>query len=171
MRLPLQPTPFGPPSAVKRRTPFFFILTTRLTTPLALEGFVTTLIPAPLIRTRKPAAALEPCLRKTVSVVLRPTISWPGVIRATLTQGGVMMFCWVISTVAVAVLLATLVSGRSPETTAVLVWVPVALGVVTRVIVTVAPAAIVPMSQFRIAPPVQVPWVEDAETKVFPAGI
>src|SRR5438046_5675940 len=170
MRLPLQPTPFGPPSAVKTRTPFFFIFTTRLTTPLALEGFVTTLIPAPLIRTRKPAAALLPCLRKTVSVVLRPTISWPGVIRLTATQGGVMI-SWVISTVAVAVLLATLVSGRLPDTTAVLVWVPGELGVVTRVIVTVSPAAIGPMSQFRIAPPVQVPFVVVEDTYVFPAGI
>src|SRR4051812_16086359 len=105
-----------------------------------------------------------------VTVVLRPTISWPGVIFAILTQGGVNV-AWVISTLAVAVLLVRLVSGLSPMTTAVLVWVPGWLGVVTRVIVTVAPAAIVPMSQFRIAPPVQVPWVEDAETNVFPAGI
>src|SRR5438477_10196767 len=81
------------------------------------------------------------------------------------------MICWVISTVAVAVLLARVVSGRLPDTTAVLVWVPVALGVVTRVIVTVAPAAIGPMSQFRIAPPVQVPFVVVEDTYVFPAGI
>jgi hypothetical protein len=39
------------------------------------------------------------------------------------------------------------------------------------VIVTEAPAAIVPMSQFRVAPPVQVPCVEVADTNVFPAGI
>src|SRR2546430_16004140 len=105
-----------------------------------------------------------------VTVVLRPTISWPGVIRAILTHGSTNG-APVIWTVAVAVLLATLVSGRLPDTTAVLVWVPVALGVVTRVIVTVSPAAIVPMSQFRIAPPVQVPCVGDAETNGFPAGI
>src|SRR5690242_12736002 len=37
--------------------------------------------------------------------------------------------------------------------------------------VTVPPAAIVPMLQFRTAPPVHVPCVEDAETNVFPAGI
>src|SRR3954465_6682352 len=88
MRLPPQLSPFGPPSGVKRRTPFFFIFTTRLTTPLASEGFVTTLIPAPLIRTRHPAAPLLPCLRKTVRFVLRPTIRWPGVIRFTATHGG-----------------------------------------------------------------------------------
>src|SRR5438045_1174133 len=75
-----------------------------------------------------------------VTVVLRPTISWPGVIFAILTQGGVNV-AWVISTLAVAVLLVRLVSGLSPMTTLVLVWVPAALGVVTRVIVTVAPGA------------------------------
>src|SRR5215475_5780703 len=75
------------------------------------------------------------------------------------------------TTLAVAVLLDTLVSGLSPWTTTVFVCVPSALGDVTRVIVTVAPAAIVPMSQFRIAPPVQEPCVVVAETKVFPAGI
>ena len=53
----------------------------------------------------------------------------------------------------------------------VLVCAPVALGVVTSVIVTVAPAAIVPMLQVRVAPPVHVPCVEDAETNAFPAGI
>src|SRR3954471_858599 len=114
MRLLAQLAPFGPPSGVKTRTPFFFIFTTCLMTPLESERFVTTLIPAPLIRTRKPGAALVPCLRKTVSVVLRPTISWPGVIRLTATQGGETNGA-VIRTVAVAVLLATLVSGRSPE--------------------------------------------------------
>src|SRR3954454_2556983 len=170
MRLPPQLPPFWPPIGVIVMTPFFFIFTTRLMTPLALERLVTTLIPAPLIRTRKPAAALPPCLRKTVSVVLRPTISWPGVIRLTATQGGGRITS-VIWTVAVAVLLARVVSGRLPDTKAVLVWVPDELGVVTRVIVTVAPAAIVPMSQFRIAPAVHVPCVEDAETNVFPAGI
>ena len=68
-------------------------------------------------------------------------------------------------------LLAVFVSGRSPTTETVFVWVPAAVGVVTRVIVTVALAAIVPMLQLRIAPPVQVPCVEEAETNVFPAGI
>src|SRR5947208_16138041 len=98
-----------------------------------------------------------------VTVVLRPTISWPGVIFAILTQGGVNV-AWVISTLAVAALLVRLVSGLSPMTTLVLVWVPAALGVVTRVIVTVAPAALVPMTQFRTAPPVQVPCVVVEET-------
>src|SRR4051812_13008690 len=120
MRLPPQLAPFGPPSGVKTRTPFFFIFTTCLMTPLESERLVTTLIPAPLIRTRKPAAALAPCLRWTVSVVLRPTIKWPGVIRLTATQGGGVNGA-VISTVAVAVLLVRFASGLSPDTTAVLV--------------------------------------------------
>src|SRR5438874_12047623 len=81
------------------------------------------------------------------------------------------MICWVISTVALAVLLARVVTGRSPDTTAVLVWVPDELGVVTWVIVTVSPAAIVPMSQFRIEPPVQVPRDVVEDTYVYPAGI
>src|SRR5437763_11586799 len=40
-----------------------------------------------------------------------------------------------------------------------------------RVIVTDAPAAMSPILQVRIAPPVQLPCVAVAETKVFPAGI
>ena len=45
-----------------------------------------------------------------------------------------------------------------------LLWVPVVLGVVISVIVTWSPAAIGPMSQMRIAPPVQVPCVVVEET-------
>src|SRR5438876_8227864 len=86
------------------------------------------------------------------------------------TQGGVNGL-GVTSTEALATLLPRFVSGRSPDTVAVLVWIPDALGVVTRVIVTVSPAAIGPMLQFRIAPPVQVPFVVVEETYVFPAGI
>src|SRR5438093_570040 len=105
-----------------------------------------------------------------VRVVLRPTNSCFGVTLLIATHGSTNG-APVISTVAVAWLLAVFVSGRLPDTATVLVWVPVVLGVVTRVIVTVAPAAIVPMSQLRIGPPVQVACVEDAETNVFPAGI
>src|SRR5438067_2538008 len=86
------------------------------------------------------------------------------------TQGGVNGL-GVTSTEALATLLPRFASGRSPDTVAVLVCMPVVLGVVTRVIVTVSPAAIGPMSQFRIAPPVQVPLVVVEETYVFPAGI
>src|SRR5215471_1389073 len=75
------------------------------------------------------------------------------------------------TTVALAVLLAVFVSARPPVTVAVFTWLPAVLGVVTRVIVTEAPAAMFPMLQVRIAPPVQVPCVDVAETKVFPAGI
>src|SRR5512143_793976 len=74
-------------------------------------------------------------------------------------------------TVAVAWLLVVFVSGRPPATVTVLVWVPATLGVVTRVIVTDSPAAMSPIVQLRIAPPVQKPFVVVAETKVFPAGI
>ena len=74
-------------------------------------------------------------------------------------------------TVAVAWLLAVFVSGRSPATVTVLVCGPAALGVVTSVMVTVAPAAMVPRLQLRIAPPVHEPWVVVAETNVFPPGI
>src|SRR5437764_4601797 len=77
----------------------------------------------------------------------------------------------VTSTVAVAWLLAVFVSGRSPETATTLVCVPATVGVVIRVIVTDSPAAISPIVQLRIAPPVQVPSVDVAETKVFPVGI
>jgi hypothetical protein len=69
------------------------------------------------------------------------------------------------------VLFAVFVSDRSPLTVTVFVCAPTVLGVVTRVITTFAPAAIGPMSQVRIAPPVHVPCVEDAETNVFPGGI
>ena len=78
---------------------------------------------------------------------------------------------WLTTTDAEAVLLAVFVSALSPTTFAVFVTVPATVGVVTRVIVTFSPAAIVPMLQFRIAPPVQVPFVVAAETKVLPAGI
>ena len=96
-----------------------------------------------------------------VTVVLRPTIRWPGVILLIAMQGATN---GPTSTVAVAVLLVRFVSGLSPDTTAVLVCSPTWLGVVTSVIVTVAPAFIVPMSQFRVAPPVQVPCVVVDET-------
>jgi hypothetical protein len=43
--------------------------------------------------------------------------------------------------------------------------------VVTRVIVTFSPAAMSPMVQWRMAPPVQEPFEAVADTKVFPAGI
>ena len=51
------------------------------------------------------------------------------------------------------------------------VCAPTVLGVVTRVIVTDAPAAMSPIVQLRIAPPVQLPCVVVADTNVLPAGI
>ena len=55
-------------------------------------------------------------------------------------------------TVAVAVLLAVFVSVSLPTTVTVFTWLPVVLGVVAKVIVTVPPAAIVRRLQLRIAP-------------------
>src|SRR5690242_21679907 len=101
-----------------------------------------------------------------VRVALRPTIRWPGVIRPTATQ---KITCGATTTtLALAVLLDRFVSGLSPITTTVFVWVPTTLGVVTSVIVTFWPAVIVPMSHLRVAPPVQVPWLLEAETYVLP---
>jgi hypothetical protein len=85
------------------------------------------------------------------------------------TFGGVTFEATV--TEADAVLFAVVVSGLFPTTVAVFVTVPGVLGVVTRVMVTVAPAAMFPMSQVRIAPPVHEPCVEEADTNVLPAGI
>jgi hypothetical protein len=77
----------------------------------------------------------------------------------------------VTCTVAVALLLPVFVSGLLPLTVTVFVCAPAALGVVTSVIVTDSPAAIVPMVQLRIGPPVQVPLLGVADTNAFPAGI
>src|SRR5437879_648510 len=106
-----------------------------------------------------------------VSFVLRPTNSCFGVTLLTATQNTGGVTTPTVWTVAVAELLPVLVSGLLPATVAVFVWAPTVLGVVTSVIVTDAPEAIVPMLQFRIAPPVQEPCVVVADTKVLPAGI
>src|SRR4051794_31997051 len=157
---------------VKIRIPAFFIFSVCLTMPLLFEALVRRLIFAPLILTWTPLTALPPWVRWIVSVVFRPTNNCLGATLLTATQGfsgGGVNLC--VSTVAVAVLLAVLVSGRSPTTFTVFVCCPTVLGVVTRVIVTDAPAAMSPIVQLRIAPPVQVPCVVVAETNVFPPGI
>src|SRR5262249_17286033 len=134
-------------SGGKTRIPFLFIFRVRLMTPLELAPFVLTLIPAPLIRTRMPLTPRPVAARGIGTRVLRPTIRWPGVIFLMLMHGS--NGTPVISTCAVAVLLLRFVSGLSPDTTAVLVCVPVWLGVVTRVIVICWPAVMVPRLQFR----------------------
>src|SRR4029079_1732412 len=73
--------------------------------------------------------------------------------------------------VAVALLLPVLVSGLLPPTVTVFVCSPIALGLVTRVLVTDSPAAMSPIVQLRIAPPVQLPFVIVADTNVLPPGI
>src|SRR5436190_19169053 len=128
-------------------------------------------MPAPLIRTLMPLTAEPPWVTWIVTVVLRPTNSCFGVTLLTATQGTGGVGVPTTSTVAVALLLLVFVSGLLPATVRVFVCRPTVLGVVTRVIVTDAPAAIGPMVQLRIAPPVQVPWVVVADTNVLPAGI
>jgi hypothetical protein len=118
---------------------------------------------------------------RIVSVVLRPTKSWGGLTLLTATQKVVGGVCGpvgpvgtgapTVCTVAVAVLFEVFVSGLFPLTLTVFVCAPTVLGVVTSVIVTDSPGVIVPMSQVKIAPPVQEPCELDAETNVFPAGI
>src|SRR5260370_747525 len=77
-----------------------------------------------------------------------------------------------IVVVADAVLLAVFGSGSLPFTVAVLVMVPAVAGAVAlMVIVTVAPTARLPTVQVTVPDAcVQVPWVDDADTKVTPAG-
>src|SRR3954447_25499394 len=121
---------------VKIRIPAFFIFSVCLTTPLLFEALVRRLIFAPLILTWMPLTALPPWVRWIVSVVFRPTNSCLGVTLLTATQGFTGGGVPVTLTVAVAWLLLVFVSGLSPDTAAVLVWIPVADGVVISVIVT-----------------------------------
>src|SRR5437870_4535502 len=74
--------------------------------------------------------------------------------------------------VADAVLLAVLGSVSFPLTVAVLVIDPAVAGAVTvMVIVALAPEARLPTVQVTVPDAcVQVPWLEDAETKVTPLG-
>src|SRR5437763_8231296 len=105
------------------------------------------------------------------SIVLRPTKSCFGVTLLTATQNTGGVTTPTVCTVALAVLLTVFVSDLSPTTFTVFVCAPTVVGVVTRVTVTLSPAAIVPMVQLRIAPPVQLPFVVVTETNVLPAGI
>src|SRR4051794_39253642 len=156
---------------VKIRTPAFFIFSVCVIRPLLFEAPVRMFTLGPLILTWIPWTTLPPWVRWIFRVVLRPTNSCFGVTLLTATHGTGGVMTPTVWTVALAVLFAVFVSGRLPTTLTVFTWAPTVLGVVTRVIVTDAPAAIVPMVQLRIAPPVQVPCVVVAETKVFPAGI
>src|SRR5260370_173755 len=74
--------------------------------------------------------------------------------------------------VADAVLLAGFGSASLPFTDAVLVMVPAVAGAVAlMVIVALAPEARLPTEQVTVPEAlVQVPWLEDAETKVTPLG-
>src|SRR5205809_664114 len=71
-----------------------------------------------------------------------------------------------------AVLLAVFESGSLPLTVAVLVMVPAVAGAVAlMVIVALAPEARLPTEQVTVPEAlVQVPWLEDAETKLTPLG-
>jgi hypothetical protein len=60
-----------------------------------------------------------------------------------------------------------------PVTLAVLVMVPVAVGLTTMVMVASLPGALaarLPRLQAMVLVPLQFPWVEEAETNVTPAG-
>ena len=76
---------------------------------------------------------------------------------------------WVVAD---AVLLAAFGSGSLPLTVAVLVMVPAVAGAVTVMVnVELAPEARLPTEQVTVPEAlVQVPWLEDAETKVTPLG-
>src|SRR5438046_5458888 len=139
--------------------------------PWALEGPVVRLSVAPLILMRIPFTGLPFCVTRIVSVVLRPTKSVFGPTRTAVQKrtGGVNGPC--TTTEAEAVLLAVFVSCSLPTVVAVFVTVPVALAVVTSVIVTDEPTAMFPSWQLTTAPPVQVPTEEVTETNVVPAGI
>src|SRR6478752_6233455 len=94
----------------------------------------------------------------SVKVVLRPTkrVFFGATLTAVqyFTGGTNTPFA---TTEAVAVLLAVLVSCSLPTVVAVLVRVPVVPAVVTSVIVTDVPTAMLPSWQLTTAPPVQVP--------------
>ena len=71
---------------------------------------------------------------------------------------------------AVAVLLAEFVSGSFATVVAVFVSVPVAVALVTSVIVTDVPTGMLPSWQLMSAPPVHDPCEVATETKLVPAG-
>jgi hypothetical protein len=72
--------------------------------------------------------------------------------------------------VAVAELLAGLLSASEDDTVAVLVIVPAATGVTTMLTVAEAPPAIVPRLHVTVDVPAQFPCEGVAEMKVIPAG-
>lgn len=62
------------------------------------------------------------------------------------------------------------VGSSKSGTEAVFESVPAVVGVTTKLIVTLAPAAINPRSQTTVLVSVQLPWLGVAETKFTPAG-
>src|SRR5215211_1879366 len=129
------------------------------------------LTPGPVSRTRAPVNGRLFDSRTLAMIVERfPTCSWRGVIVSEEhTAGGVNAPCTVVHSV--AELFAVFDSASAPTTVAVLQRSPVAVGVAMIVIVTVAPAATVPMLQVTTPPAAaQVPCVVEAETKFTVAG-
>src|SRR5712691_8099223 len=145
-------------------------LTVVFTMPWALDALVVIASLAPLILMRIPCTAL-PCWETfIVSTLLRPTKSVFGDTRTAVqycTGGTSGPFT---TTEAEAVLLAVFVSCSFATVVAVSVSVPVAPAVVTSVIVTDVPTAMLPSWQLTAAPPVQVPCEVATETNVVPAG-
>src|SRR5438445_10105469 len=157
-------------TGTKVTIPAFFGFTRWVTTPLRLDGLVRIESVEPLIRTLMPAFAClcwETCRVRSVE--------WPTRIDFGETASAVQ-YCTggvngpFTTTDADAVLLAVLDSASAPTTVVVLVSVPVWSEVVTSVIVTVAPLAMLPSWQLMIVPPVQVPCVVLTEPKDVPAG-
>ena len=62
------------------------------------------------------------------------------------------------------------VGSSKSGTEAVFESVPAVVGVTTKLMVALAPAAIKPRSQTTVLVPVQLPWLGVAETKFTPAG-
>src|SRR5712664_797751 len=150
--------------------PAFFGLTFTVTMPLALDALVVRLSVEPLILTRIPFTAL-PCWETRIDkVTMRPTNSVFGATPTAVqnTAGGTNLPF--TTTVAEAVLLAVLVSCSFATVVAVFVSVPCTSAVVTSVIVTEEPTAMLPSWQLTRAPPVQVPCELATETNVVPAG-
>ena len=97
-----------------------------------------------------------------------PTITGSGESVLVRARSAVVPLLTVVT--AVEVLLAVLESDSVADTVAVLLKLPAAVGVTTRVTVALALLLIVPRGQLTVLVPLQLPWPGVAETKLTPAG-
>jgi hypothetical protein len=86
--------------------------------------------------------------------------------RSVPETGGVLTVVYTFP----VLLLVVLGSHSVPDTVALLLSVPAAVGVIMMVTVAVPPFAIFPILQFTIVVPVHVPWLAVDETNVTPVG-